>query len=188
MNTNMHEFKVHDLTNAPAESRAELETIKQHQGHIHNVFGVMAESPWLLKGYVALKDIFEKTTFNKQERKIVLLTASRENGSAYSTAAQTVAAEKHEVSAEVIEAIRAGKHLGDKKLETLRSFTARVINTRGQVSESDIKSFLDAGYTRANILEIVLAAGMVTLTNYTNLIAKTPLDKQFEAKMWKKAS
>ncbi|MGA9853758.1 MAG: carboxymuconolactone decarboxylase family protein [Gammaproteobacteria bacterium] len=188
MNTNMHEFKVHDLTNAPTESRVDLEKIKQHQGHIHNVFGVMAESPCLLKGYVALKDIFEKTTLNKQERKIVLLTASRENGSAYSTAVQTVAAEKHEVSADVIEAIRAGKHLDDQKLETLHSFTAKVINSRGQVSESDIKSFLDAGYTRANILEIVLAAGMVTLTNYTNLIAKTPLDKQFEARMWKKAS
>ena len=44
---------------------------------------------------------------------------------------------------------------------------------RGQVDESDVKEFLAAGYTRANILEIVLAVGMVTLTNYTNLIAKT---------------
>ncbi|MDE2023029.1 MAG: hypothetical protein KGJ18_02350 [Gammaproteobacteria bacterium] len=59
---------------------------------------------------------------------------------------------------------------------------------RGQVDESDVKEFLAAGYTRANILEIVLAVGMVTLTNYTNLIAKTQLDAQFEPKVWKKAS
>jgi len=184
----MHEFKVYNVTNAPSDSRVDLEKIKLNHGNIPNVYGIMAESPWLLKGHVALKELFEKTTLNKQERKIVLLTASRENESTYCTAVYSGAAEKHNVPIEVIEAVRAGKSLKDKKLEALRSFTAEVVNERGQVDEGDVKDFLDAGYTRANILEIVLAVGMVTLTNYTNLIAKTSLDVQFEPKLWKKAS
>jgi len=42
--------------------------------------------------------------------------------------------------------------------------------------------------THANVLEIVLAVGMVTWTSYTSQIAKIKLDTQFEPKVWKKAS
>lgn len=184
----MSEFKVYDITNAPSDSRVDLEKIKLNHGNIPNVYAVMAESSCLLKGHVALKELFEKTTLSKQDRKIVLLTASHENGSAYDIAVYSGAAEKHNVPADVIQAIREGKQLKDKKLESLRSFTAKVVSNRGQIAEDDVKDFLAAGYTRANLLEIVLAAGMVTLTNYTNLIAKAPLDTQFEPKLWKKAS
>ncbi len=183
----MYEFKIYDINTAPTESRTELEKIKLQQGDIHNIYAVMAESPLLLKGHAALRELFEKTGLSKEERKIVLLTASRENGSAYSVALQSDAAERDEVPSEVIDAIRANKPLKDKKLEKLRSFTAKVVNSRGHLAERDINDFLDASYTRANILEIVLAVGMVTLTNYTNLIARTPLDKQLETKLWNKA-
>ena len=184
----MNEFKVYDITNAPSDSRVDLEKIKLNHGNIPNAHAIMAESPSLLKGHTALKELFSKTSLNKQERTIVLLTASRENASSYDTAVYSGTAEKHNVPAEVIEAVRAGAPLKDRKLGALRSFTAEVVNKRGQVDESEVKSFLDAGYTRANILEIVLAVGMATLSNYTNLIAKTPLDAQFEPKVWKKAS
>ena len=184
----MNEFKVYDLSNAPAESHLDLERIKLNHGNIPNVYAVMAESPNLLKAHVALKELFEKTSFNKQERKIVLLTASRENGSAYCTAVHSGAAEKHNVPVDVIETLRAGGVLKDPKMEALRSFTAKVVGSRGHVTEADVQAFLAVGYTRANILEIVLAAGAVTLTSYTNLIAQPVLDAEFAAKVWKKAS
>ena len=176
----MNEFKIHDIANAPTGAREELERIQSERGHIHNVYAVMAESPQLLRGHAALWQLFEDASLGEQERRVVLLTASRENRSAYSVALQSENAVRHDVRPEVIEAIRASKPLKDKKLEALRSFTAKVVNSRGQVSEQDIKVFLDAGYSRANVLEIVLAVGMVTLTNYTNLIARTPLDKDLE--------
>ncbi|HLW74778.1 MAG TPA: carboxymuconolactone decarboxylase family protein [Gammaproteobacteria bacterium] len=184
----MNEFKVYEISNAPSDSRVDLETIKLNHGNIPNVYAVMAEAPVLLKGHIALKEQFEKATLNKQDRKIVLLTLSRELGSAYDTAVHSGAAEKHSVPADVIEAIRAGNPLKDKKLESLRSFTVKLVNTRGHVTESDVKDFLAAGYTRANVLEIVLAAGAVTLTSYTHLIAQPALDAEFAAKVWKKAS
>jgi len=181
----MNEFKIYEATNAPADSREDLEKIRSQQGHLHNIYAIMAGSPALLKGHAALKELFEKATLSKEERRVVLLTASRENRSAYSVALQSDVAEKQDIRPEVIEAIRSSKPLKDRKLEALRSFTAKVVNSRGQLAEQDIKAFLDAGYSHANILEIVLAVGMVTLTNYTSLIAKIPLDKQLESKMWK---
>jgi alkylhydroperoxidase family enzyme len=184
----MNDFKIYDINSAPSGARADLEKIKLHYGKVPNVYAVMAEAPALLDGHLALTEQFKKTSFDKQERKIVLLTLSRELDSAYDIAMQSGAAEKHDVPADVIEAIRAGKPVQDKKLESLRSFTAKLVKSCGRVSESDTKDFLAAGYTRANVLEIVLAAGAVTLTSYTNLIAQPKLDAEFEAKVWKKAS
>ena len=184
----MNEFKIYDVNTAPSDSRTDLEKIKQNHGHIPNVYAVMAESPQLLKAHIAAKELFNKATLNKQDRKIVQLAVSRELGSAYDMAVHSDAAEKHNVSAEVIEGVRAGTTLKDKKLESLRSFTTNMVKKHGQVAETDVKAFMDAGYTRANILEIVLAIGMVTWTAYTNQIAKTKLDTQFEPKVWKKAS
>jgi len=184
----MNDFRVYDINSAPSDARADMEKIKLNHGNIPNVYAVMAEAPVLLKGHIALKEQFEKATLNKHDRKIVLLTLSRELGSAYDTAVHSGAAEKHNVPADVIEAIRAGTEIKDKKLESLRSFTAKLVSSRGHVTENEVKDFLAAGYTRANVLEIVLAAGAVTLTSYTHLIAQPKLDVEFEAKVWKKAS
>lgn len=184
----MNEFKIHDIHSAPADARGDLEKIKLNHGNVPNVYAVMAEAPVLLKGHIALKEQFEKGTLNKQDRKIVLLTLSRELGSAYDTAVHSGAAEKNNVPMDVIESLRAGAVLKDPKMEALRYFTAKVVNSRGHVTEAEVTAFLVAGYTRANILEIVLAAGAVTLTSYTNLIAQPVLDAEFAAKVWKKAS
>jgi alkylhydroperoxidase family enzyme len=130
---------------------------------------------------VALTELFDTVTLSELERHLVLLIASHENGSHYCATVFSRSAAKNQVPADVIEAIRADMPLKDKKLETLRSFTANAVNCRGQISAKQIQDFLDSGYTRANILEIVLDISMATLTNYTNLIANTVLDKQFES-------
>src|SRR5579872_5174741 len=116
----MNDFKLYDVNSAPSDARIDLETIKQNHGNIPNVYAAMAEAPVLLKGHIALKEQFEKATLNKQERKIVLLSLSREMGSTYDTAVHSGAAEKQSVPVEIIEAVRAGKPLQDKKLEALR--------------------------------------------------------------------
>jgi len=184
----MNTFKVYDVKTAPSDSRPDLEKIKQDHGNIPNVYAVMAESPQLLKAHMAARELFNKTTLSKQDRKIVLLAVSRELGSAYDMAVHSGAAEKHNVPAEVIEAVRSGTTLKDKKLEALRAFATHVVKKHGEVADAEVKTFLDAGYSHANVLEIVLAAGMVTWTSYTSQIAKIKLDTQFEPKVWKKAS
>lgn len=184
----MNQFKTHDIGSAPSDARVDLEQIKLNHGNVPNVYAVMAEAPVLLKGHIALKEQFEKATLSKHDRKLVLLTLSRELGSTYDTAVHSGAAEKHNVPMDVIEAIRAGTALKDLKMEALRGFVAKLVSSHGHVTELDVQAFLTAGYTRANVLEIVLAAGAVTLTSYTNLIAQPVLDAEFAAKVWKKAS
>ena len=61
-----------------------------------------------------------------------------------------------------------------------------MVNERGWVEPADLDTLLAAGYSRATALEVVLAIGMKTLSNYTNHIAETPVDKPFEKDAWHK--
>jgi hypothetical protein len=44
--------------------------------------------------------------------------------------------------------------------------------------------FLDAGFTRAQVLEVVLGVGFKILSNYTNHLVETELDSAFQGCVW----
>jgi alkylhydroperoxidase family enzyme len=52
------------------------------------------------------------------------------------------------------------------------------------VPEEELQAFLDAGFDRQQVLEVVLGVGMKTLSNYTNHIAGTTLDEAFAHRAW----
>ena len=85
---------------------------------------------------------------------------------------------------EVVLAIRNDEPIADSRLEALRKFTTAVVDTRGWVSDADIDAFLAAGFSKAQILDVILGISFKTLSNYTNHIADTPLDDAFAAEAW----
>lgn len=179
-------FDVLSKDNAPEGARAELGRAQAQYGFLPNLLGVMAEAPALLLGYRYLMDIFEKTSLSPAERQIVLLATSRSNACDYCMAAHSTIADMMKVPTEVTDAIRAGRPIGDAKLEALRRFTAAVVETRGLPGEAETKAFVGAGYTKAQVLEVILGVGMKTLSNYTNHVADTPLDPGFSGRKWQK--
>ena len=66
--------------------------------------------------------------------------------------------------------------VSDVKQEALRVFTRQMIRERGKVSERMLVAFIDAGWTSQQVLEIILAVAIKTMSNYTNAIARVPLD------------
>ncbi len=181
-------YKVHTPETAPAKAREVLETAKKAYGFVPNLLGIMAESPALLKAYTTLGSLFSETSLSPTEQQVVLLSVSLENACIYCVSAHSVIAEMKEVPSKVIEALRNGVAIPDKKLEALRAFTVSVVRSRGWPSEEEVRSFLTAGYTQATILEVILGVGMKTLSNYTNHMAKTPLDAAFAKAAWSKVA
>ena len=88
----------------------------------------------------------------------------------------------------VIDALRDGTALADSKLEALRIFAAKVNVTRGDYLQADLDAFLSAGYTKENLLEVIVGTSLKVLSNYTNHIASTPVDDAFQANAWSKAA
>jgi alkylhydroperoxidase family enzyme len=99
-------------------------------------------------------------------------------------AAHTTLSQMSGVSEDVIMALRNDTPIADSKLEALRQFAIIVNESRGWPSESQIDAFFTAGYTRQNALEVILGTALKTLSNYTNHIAETDLDKPFAANAW----
>lgn len=80
----------------------------------------------------------------------------------------------------IVNAVRNGDPVPDTKLNALVKYTQTAVEQRGHVSDENIQAFLDAGYTKQNMLEINLIIALKTISNYTNHIAGTPLDDAFQ--------
>ncbi len=172
------------VNDAPEASREVLKAATTKYGFTPNLLGKMANSASVLKAYLELNGLLEQTSLTPAERQTVLLTVSRENDCRYCVAAHTVIASMQGVQNEVVEAIRNGQPIGDKKLEALSRFTSEVATTRGWPSDEAKQALEDAGYTPAQALEVVLGVTVKTLSNYVNHLADTELDEAFSAKAW----
>jgi hypothetical protein len=67
----------------------------------------------------------------------------------------------------------------------MRSFTLSMVRNRGNVSEVDLNAFYAAGYGEQQVLDIILDY-LKMISNYTNHIAKTPVDAAFQICLVKK--
>jgi len=104
---------------------------------------------------------------------LVTLTVSAQNDCSYCVAAHSVVAQLAGMPAPVLEELRNQQVLSDHKLNALRSFVLSVMANRGWVPMGDIQSFLNAGYSRRHIFDVLTIIALKTLSNYVNHIAKT---------------
>ena len=148
----------------------------------------MALSPEMLNSYLTTGEAFSKTDLSPTEQEVVLIATSVENNSHYCVAAHTCGAHSIDVSAQDLNALRAGVTVPDSKLNALRDFTRKVVTNRGQINDDDVDALLCAGYTRKNVLEVLLGVASKTISNYVNNLVDPPLDAKFEPNKWEKPS
>ncbi|WP_430431570.1 carboxymuconolactone decarboxylase family protein [Oceanicaulis sp.] len=180
----MTEFNLYDETNAPEAARSILNTAKGAFGFVPNLLGTLAESPAAAEAYLTLAGIVDKTSLSPAERQIVLLTVSYENTCHYCMAAHSTLAGGAGVDAATLDALRSGAALPDARQDALAQFARTLVQERGYASEADIKAFLDAGFTKANIFDVITATALKTISNYANHVAETPVDEAFEPQSW----
>ncbi len=184
----MSQFQVHTLESAPEKAKSTLESAKKSLGLVPNLYGIMAEAPAALKAYVAVSSAFSGTSLSSVEQQVVLLTVSVENGCDYCVAAHSAIAKMQSVPDHVVASLREGRTIDDPKLEPLRQLTIDIVRHRGWVEDASIQQFLNAGYDKKHIFEVLVGVTQKTLSNYVNHIAHTPLDTAFVEHSWEKQS
>lgn len=180
----MSNFKLHTLDSAPEKGKELLQKSFDAYAMIPGLHAVMAESPNLLEAYQVVHNLFANASFDKNELTVVWQTINVENECHYCVPAHTGIAKGMGVDDKIIEALRNETPLEDEKLEALRDFTLSIVRDRGNVSDEKVKSFLEAGYTNQNILDIILGYSQKIMSNYTNHLAKTPVDSAFKNFEW----
>ena len=174
------------LDNANERAKPLLESAQKGMGFVPNMYGGMAISPGVLSTYMHGYEQFRQHSgFSPAEQEVVLLTISRFNGCDYCMAAHSMLADKmSQVPADVLEAIRNGQTIPDIHLAALSHFVERMVDSRGLPTKAEVQAFLDSGYEEAQILEIVLAIAVKTLSNYSNHLNHSEVDDAFADYRW----
>jgi uncharacterized peroxidase-related enzyme len=180
----MSQFTIHQTATAPEGSRDILNNVQQAWGFVPNLHNVLAESPQALEAYATIWGLFDKTAFSPVERNIIYLAIIFENECGYCMAGHTGLSIMAGVKDTHINAIRNGTRIDDAKLEALRQFAQKVTRQRGRLSDADTAAFLAVGYDNRAILDVILAAAVKLISNYTNHFAGTPLDAFMAGNEW----
>ena len=184
----MTDFTLHDENTAPDDSKPLLAKSQKAFGMVPGLHAVMAEAPGLLDAYQQVHELFLNSSFDKDETTVVWQTVNVENNCHYCVPAHTGIAKAMGVDDAITEALRNETPLPNARLEALRDFTLSVVRDRGNVDDAKVQAFLDAGFTKRNILEVVLGYSQKVMSNYTNHLAQTPVDKPFQKFAWQKGA
>lgn len=177
-------YKVHTVDTAPERSKPLLRNLEGAIGMIPNLAASMAESPELLNGFLSIRDIFYRGTFSPGEIQVLALTNAFENGCKYCMALHSALARRESVPTEAIEALRTGRSPREPRLMALSEFSRALVKRRGHVNDDDLANVLAAGYSKAQVLEVVLGVAVSILPNFAHHITQCPLDGVFSPHAW----
>ena len=151
----------------PADSKPTLDAFSKNIGFTPTMMSTFAQSPIAFNSWATLLGSMSKA-LDVKTRDSIGLVVSEVNGCNYCLTVHSFTA-KHMAQLPDDEIILARKgRANDTKREAAVQFARKVIETRGKVADADLKAVRDAGYTDANVMEIIALVAMYSLTNFFN--------------------
>ncbi len=172
-------FHTPDTTSGP--TRELLEGIRKGYGFIPNLFAYMAEAPTTVEAYLALNELIAKGSLSAAQQQVALLAVSVENDCEFCIAAHRAIGKMKGANPQTLNALASGSEIADASDRTLATFTRAVVKSRGRPGAAAIQAFLDAGFTKAQILEVILIVSIKTLSNYINHLTNPEPNKELLA-------
>lgn len=165
----MHDRGFTDLTESDVDPRGReiLAAMRAELGGVPRALARMVVSPALFDAFRTAAVAFEHTSLTPVERELAILVLARDfDCSVCRTMHSHIAAKvgARDVAARVL----AGESLDDPRLAALEQFVREVVTTRADVSPATWDTFLAAGYTRAQALELLIGVGAYTMSTFAN--------------------
>jgi len=165
-----------NIESAPAASQPLLQAVHKQLGSVPNLFRLVATSPAALEGYLGMSGALGKGSLPAPTRERIALAVAEINGCGYCLSAHAYLGKNlAKLDDAEIAANRSGTS-NDPKAAAAVQFAAKVTQARGKVSAEDVLAVKAAGYSDAQLIEIVQHVALNTWTNYINEVAKTEID------------
>lgn len=177
-------FTEHTEQSAPETSASLLKGVKDKMGFVPALYSYIAESPTAIQAYNELNSLLADSSLTPQQVQIALLATSVENQCRFCVAAHSAGSTKAKVDPSVIEAVRSGEKPADDRLAALVTFTRTLVRERGWASDADVQAFLDAGFSKASVFDVLTAVALKTLSNYSNHLTQPALNPELESFAW----
>jgi uncharacterized peroxidase-related enzyme len=164
------------IADAPEASRPLLDAVAKQLGSVPNMFRAISQSPHALEAYLAQSGALAKGTLPAATRERIALAVAEVNGCAYCLSAHTYLGRNlAKLDDAEITANRNGAS-NDPKADAAVRFAATVAKHRGHITDSDFTAVKTAGYTDAQVIEIVQHVALNTWTNVFNEVFQTEID------------
>jgi AhpD family alkylhydroperoxidase len=170
----MTRFDLHTPETAPEGSRAQLAATTKAWGFTPKLHAILAESPAALIGYDTLFGLIAQSTLTAIEQQVAYQAINVFHGCEYCTMGHTYLSRAAGMDEAAVQALRDDRAPADPKLAALWGFARAVVETRGHAGDAAVDAFLAAGFTRANVLDVMTIAATKTISNYTNHLTHTP--------------
>jgi hypothetical protein len=61
----------------------------------------------------------------------------------------------------------------------------KLIENRGQLTDEDVTTFLETGFEKEHLLEVIAVVAASTITNYAGKITNPPLEASLQEHAWR---
>ncbi|RVU03140.1 carboxymuconolactone decarboxylase family protein [Mucilaginibacter limnophilus] len=143
-------------------------------GFVPNLYAIFAHSDTALSDYLALQN--RKSSIRAKEREVINLVVSQVNNCSYCLSAHTQFAKMNGFTDEQILDIRRANISFDPKLDALAKLVKSAAENHGHASAESLDNFFAAGYTEANLIDVVIIIGDKIITNYLHALTDIPVD------------
>lgn len=143
-------------------------------GKIPNLYATFAINETALSDYLTLQN--RKSTLSNKEREIVNLVVSQVNDCKYCVPAHTAVAKMFGFTDDEVLQIRRNQISFDERFSALANFVKEVTINRGRPSQNTTDKLYEAGYTKPNIIDIMMVIGDKIISNYLHNFTQIPVD------------
>lgn len=170
----MRPFNVPTREEVSEQNRQIFDDLKSKVGFVPNIYATYAYSEHAPARYLTFAN--GKTSLNNKEKEVINLVTSQVNGCTYCQAAHTAIGKMNGFSDEQTLQLRRGYASFDDKLDALAKLTKAIAKNNGKISDDVLQNFFDAGYTRENLVDVIVNIGEKTTTNLLHNVTDVPVD------------
>ena len=157
---------------APANQEI-FDNLTKALGFVPNLYATIAYSDNGLIRFLAYQNA--KTSLSNKEKEAVNLIVSQVNGCIYCQSAHLILGKMNGFTEEQLLDIRHGKS-DDAKLNVLVKLAADITKNKGNANNETVDAFFAQGYTKENLVDLILQISDKTAMNYLHNLTKVPVD------------
>lgn len=170
----MANFNVPSRGDVSANNQELFDNLNKGLGMVPNLYAVMALSDTALGNYLSFQNA--KTTFTNKEKQAVNLVVSQVNECHYCQSAHTLLGTMNGLTEEQTIEIRKGGASFDSKLNALVVLAKEITSKKGFASSATVDGFINAGYSKGQVIELIFLVAEKTAMNYVHAITKVEID------------
>lgn len=168
---------LNSVTNEAATGKTKqiFDATQKSLGTVPNLLRVIANSPGALSAYAGFSGSLAVGALPRQTQELIAIAVANANSCDYCLSAHTVLGGVAGLGPDALVNAQSGRS-SDAKVDAALKFAVNVVKQRGLLAPAEVETLRAAGYTDAEVVEIVANVALNIFTNYFNNIAGTDID------------